>query len=66
MENFFLFLTVLTPYFPRTKARKEKNLLSGETGVEEEAEEADVIVPHWHSVSSSLFSPAKLSFFGRT
>ncbi|KAJ3982282.1 cleft lip and palate associated transmembrane protein [Lentinula detonsa] len=35
---------------PRTKIRKEKNLLSGnnEGEVEEEPEEADVIMPHWH------------------
>ncbi|KAK0499647.1 cleft lip and palate associated transmembrane protein [Armillaria luteobubalina] len=50
---------LLTPYFPRAKARKEKNLLSGETAVEDEPEEADVIVPHWHSnITLALISDA--------
>ncbi|KAJ3800381.1 cleft lip and palate associated transmembrane protein, partial [Lentinula aff. detonsa] len=41
---------LLTPFIARTKIRKEKNLLSGnnEGEVEEEPEEADVIMPHWH------------------
>ncbi|KAG7447533.1 cleft lip and palate transmembrane 1 [Guyanagaster necrorhizus] len=55
---------LLTPYFPREKVRKEKNLLSGETAVEEEAEEVDVIVPHWHSnITLALISdPAVLPY----
>ncbi|KAJ3997765.1 cleft lip and palate associated transmembrane protein [Lentinula boryana] len=41
---------LLTPFIARPKIRKEKNLLSGnnEGEVEEEPEEADVIMPHWH------------------
>ncbi|KAJ8501863.1 hypothetical protein ONZ45_g11994 [Pleurotus djamor] len=42
---------LLTPYLPKVKIRKEKNLLSGSDQVEtEEVEEPDVIVPHWHKV----------------
>ncbi len=43
---------VLTPYLPREKVRKAKNLLSqgASIGDEEEEEEADVLMPHWHSV----------------
>ncbi|KAK7049750.1 hypothetical protein VNI00_005781 [Paramarasmius palmivorus] len=49
---------LLTPYFPRAKARKEKNLLSGDNSDdEEEEEEADVILPHWHTnVTLALIS----------
>ncbi|KAF8827166.1 hypothetical protein HHX47_DHR5000692 [Lentinula edodes] len=41
---------LLTPYMARPKIRKQKNLLSGnnEEEIEEEIEEADVIMPHWH------------------
>ncbi|KAJ4479138.1 cleft lip and palate associated transmembrane protein [Lentinula aciculospora] len=41
---------LLTPYMARPKVRKEKNLLKGsrEEDVEEELEEPDVIMPHWH------------------
>ncbi|SJL13942.1 uncharacterized protein ARMOST_17393 [Armillaria ostoyae] len=63
-ENIHYVRKLLMPYFPRAKTRKEKNLLSGEAAVEEEAEEADVIVPHWHSnVTLALISdPAVLPY----
>ncbi|THV08204.1 cleft lip and palate associated transmembrane protein [Dendrothele bispora CBS 962.96] len=52
---------LLTPYLPRIKIRKEKNLLSGDDseGESEVEEEADVIAPHWHTnVTLALISDA--------
>ncbi|KIM46486.1 hypothetical protein M413DRAFT_441574 [Hebeloma cylindrosporum] len=49
---------LLTPYLPRIKIRKEKNLLKGpdEDDVEE-VEEPDMIAPHWHqNVTLALVS----------
>ncbi|KAJ7591456.1 cleft lip and palate associated transmembrane protein [Mycena floridula] len=40
---------LLTPYLPRIKVKKEKNLLSDSASDVVEEEEPDVIVPHWHS-----------------
>ncbi|PFH49245.1 hypothetical protein AMATHDRAFT_148054 [Amanita thiersii Skay4041] len=59
---------LLTPYIPRSKARKEKNLLSGSNEeVTEEPEESDavikddVIVPHWHkNLTLALISDASV------
>ncbi|ESK86816.1 cleft lip and palate associated transmembrane protein [Moniliophthora roreri MCA 2997] len=53
---------LLTPYFPRTKARKEKNLLSGDSSEnEEEEEEVDIVLPHWHkNVTLALISDANV------
>lgn len=48
----------MTKYLPKTKVRKQKNLLGGsvdeqaEQGVEEEPEQ-DIIVSHWHKVRES-------------
>ncbi|KAJ3559212.1 hypothetical protein NM688_g478 [Phlebia brevispora] len=45
------FRKLLTPYIPKTKARKEHKLLThdeAEEKEEEEEEEGDVIVSHWH------------------
>ncbi|KAF9006686.1 cleft lip and palate transmembrane protein 1-domain-containing protein [Cyathus striatus] len=49
---------LLTPYLPRIKARKEKNLLSsGNAEDSEDSEEADIIMPHWHkNVTLALIS----------
>ncbi|KAJ3841416.1 cleft lip and palate associated transmembrane protein [Lentinula raphanica] len=50
---------LLTPYMARPKIRKEKNLLrsGNEPVVEDEPEEADVIMPHWHrNVTLALVS----------
>ncbi|KAI0723098.1 cleft lip and palate transmembrane 1 [Earliella scabrosa] len=43
--------TLLTKYLPKTKIRKEKNLLSSSADdtTEETEEEGDVIVSHWHN-----------------
>ncbi|KAF8915437.1 cleft lip and palate associated transmembrane protein [Mucidula mucida] len=52
---------LLTPYLPREKVRKAKNLLSqgASIGDEEEEEEADVLMPHWHSnITLALVSDA--------
>ncbi|PPQ68302.1 hypothetical protein CVT25_001390 [Psilocybe cyanescens] len=50
---------LLTPYLPRQKVRKEKNLLRSDENVEEEVEEPDVIAPHWHqNVTLALVSDA--------
>ncbi|KAL1711746.1 cleft lip and palate transmembrane protein 1-domain-containing protein [Schizophyllum commune] len=38
----------LTPYLPKHRVRKEKNLLASKDE-EEEEEEPEVIVPHWHA-----------------
>ncbi|KDR84065.1 hypothetical protein GALMADRAFT_236703 [Galerina marginata CBS 339.88] len=49
---------LLTPYLPRVKVRKEKNLLTGNEG-EEEVQEPDFIAPHWHqNVTLALISDA--------
>ncbi|KAF8165660.1 cleft lip and palate associated transmembrane protein [Crassisporium funariophilum] len=49
---------LLTPYLPRLKARKEKNLLAN-SNEELEVEEPDVIAPHWHSnVTLAIISDA--------
>ncbi|TRM66436.1 cleft lip and palate transmembrane protein 1-domain-containing protein [Schizophyllum amplum] len=49
---------LLTPYYPKHRVRKEKNLLSSADG-EEEEEEPEVIVPHWHrNVTLALVSDA--------
>jgi len=53
---------LLTPYLPRLKTRKEKNLLSGkdETADEEQPEE-DLVVPHWHrNLTLALISDASV------
>ncbi|EEB88678.1 hypothetical protein MPER_13349 [Moniliophthora perniciosa FA553] len=56
---------VLTPYFPRAKVRKVKNLLSSDNSEDEEEEEThtyaiqepEVILPHWHkNVTLALIS----------
>ncbi|KAL1748533.1 cleft lip and palate transmembrane protein 1-domain-containing protein [Schizophyllum fasciatum] len=39
----------LTPYLPKHRVRKEKNLLAAKGEEEEEEEEPEVIVPHWHA-----------------
>ncbi|KAF9266255.1 cleft lip and palate transmembrane 1, partial [Marasmius fiardii PR-910] len=60
-ENIHHIRKLLTPHFAREKARKEKNLLSGESTTEEEEEEEqpDVIVPHWHkNLTLALISDA--------
>ncbi|KAF8239025.1 cleft lip and palate associated transmembrane protein, partial [Tricholoma matsutake] len=50
---------LLTPYLPRTKVRKEKNLLSGSDVAVEEPEEEDYIAPHWHrNITIALISEA--------
>ncbi|OJT09062.1 Cleft lip and palate transmembrane protein 1 [Trametes pubescens] len=45
--------TALTKYLPKTKVRKQKNLLGGTTAGEEsetdEEPQADTIVSHWHN-----------------
>ncbi|KAH9938336.1 cleft lip and palate associated transmembrane protein [Fomitopsis serialis] len=54
---------LLTRYLPKTKARKEKNLLGGgqeeNAGELEEPQQADVIVSHWHpNLTLALVSDA--------
>ncbi|TFK43833.1 cleft lip and palate transmembrane protein 1-domain-containing protein [Crucibulum laeve] len=55
---------LLTPYLAKVKARKEKSLLGGNENAEnaeEEKEEADVIVPHWHkNITLALVSDASV------
>ncbi|KIL70400.1 hypothetical protein M378DRAFT_67737 [Amanita muscaria Koide BX008] len=54
---------LITPYMPRPKVRKEKNLLSNSKEKEEAelVEEADVIVPHWHkNLTLALISDASV------
>ncbi|KAG6841830.1 hypothetical protein C0991_006237 [Blastosporella zonata] len=56
-------IAVLTPYFSKIKARKEKKLLGGATETPvtevEEPEEADIIVPHWYrNITLALISDA--------
>ncbi|GAW00803.1 cleft lip and palate associated transmembrane protein [Lentinula edodes] len=54
---------LLTPYMARPKIRKQKNLLSGnnEEEIEEEIEEADVIMPHWHkNITLALVSDSTI------
>ncbi|KAI9069253.1 cleft lip and palate transmembrane 1 [Trametes sanguinea] len=43
--------TPVTKYLPKVKVRKQKNLLSGAAGEQdnEEPEEQDIIVTHWHN-----------------
>ncbi|KAJ7639355.1 cleft lip and palate associated transmembrane protein [Roridomyces roridus] len=49
---------LLTPYIPRLKVRKVKNLLKS-NATEEEEEPADVIMAHWHrNVTLGLVSDA--------
>ncbi|GLB34122.1 putative cleft lip and palate associated transmembrane protein [Lyophyllum shimeji] len=60
-ENIHHIRKLLTPYLPRIKVRKEKKLLgdSETPEVEEEPEEVDYIVPHWHrNVTLALISDA--------
>ncbi|KAG5648786.1 hypothetical protein DXG03_000135 [Asterophora parasitica] len=61
-ENIHHVRKLLTPYLPRVKVRKEKNLLSGSKAdetEEEEPEEADYIVPHYHrNITLALVSDA--------
>ncbi|KAJ7693835.1 cleft lip and palate transmembrane protein 1-domain-containing protein, partial [Mycena rosella] len=60
-ENIHHVRKLLTPYLPRVKVRKEKNLLKGNTTEEPEEIEVDVIVPHWHSnVTLALVSDANI------
>ncbi|KAI1786678.1 cleft lip and palate transmembrane 1 [Ganoderma leucocontextum] len=48
--------TLLTKYLPKTKIRKEKNLLSG-PAAETTDEEGEIIVSHWHpNVTLALIS----------
>ncbi|KIY72108.1 cleft lip and palate associated transmembrane protein [Cylindrobasidium torrendii FP15055 ss-10] len=51
---------LITPYYPRERVRKVKNLLTTtEDGEEEEELEADVILPHWHqNITLALVSDA--------
>ncbi|RDB19820.1 Cleft lip and palate transmembrane protein 1 [Hypsizygus marmoreus] len=51
---------LLTPYLARIKVRKEKKLLGNlNVTAEEEPEEADHIVPHWHkNITLALISDA--------
>ncbi|KAF8638531.1 hypothetical protein AX17_002074 [Amanita inopinata Kibby_2008] len=52
---------LLTPYMPRARARKEKNLLSSssEEGMVEAEEQTDIIVSHWHkNLTLALVSDA--------
>ncbi|KAK1232113.1 hypothetical protein PQX77_004771 [Marasmius sp. AFHP31] len=64
-ENIHHIRKLLTPYFPRAKVRKEKNLISGEGAEEEEEEQPDVIVPHWHkNLTLALVSDATLVPYG--
>ncbi|KAK7470267.1 hypothetical protein VKT23_001700 [Stygiomarasmius scandens] len=62
VENIHHIRKLLTPYLPRVKIRKEKKLLSGDDNSETDSEveeEADVIVPHWHTnVTLALVSDA--------
>ncbi|KAF8806284.1 cleft lip and palate transmembrane 1 [Phlegmacium glaucopus] len=52
---------LLTPYLPRLKARKEKNLLNKNEEAEQEVEEPDIIAPHWHpNVTLALISEASV------
>lgn len=53
-------MKVITPYYPRERVRKVKNLLTtAEDGEEEEELEADVILPHWHqNITLALVSDA--------
>ncbi|KAH9482353.1 Cleft lip and palate transmembrane protein 1 [Psilocybe cubensis] len=57
---------LLTPYLPRQKVRKEKNLLSSDDNIEVEVEEPDVIAPHWHqNITLALISDAAEVPFGK-
>jgi hypothetical protein len=52
---------LLTPYLPKLKVRKEKNLLNknNDEETEQEVEEPDIIAPHWHTnVTLALISDA--------
>ncbi|KIK03153.1 hypothetical protein K443DRAFT_677001 [Laccaria amethystina LaAM-08-1] len=57
---------LLTPYLPKLKARKEKNLLSKtEEPGETQIEEPEIIVPHWHrNVTLALISDAGIIPYG--
>ncbi|KAF8076720.1 cleft lip and palate associated transmembrane protein [Lyophyllum atratum] len=57
-ENMHHVRKLLTPYLPRAKVRKEKKLLgNAENAEDDEPEEADYIVPHWHrNVTLALVS----------
>lgn len=57
---------LLTPYLPKLKARKEKNLLSKTEETEEnQIEEPEIIVPHWHrNVTLALISDAAILPYG--
>ncbi|KAL4263239.1 CLPTM1 family protein [Pleurotus pulmonarius] len=58
---------LLTPYLPRVKVRKTKNLISGDKEDDEPEEvEQDVIVPHWHkNLTLALISDAPVVPIGQ-
>ncbi|KAJ7498471.1 cleft lip and palate associated transmembrane protein [Mycena latifolia] len=64
-ENVHHVRKLLTPYIPRLKVRKEKNLLSANATEEPEEVEPDVIMPHWHTnLTLALISDATVIPYG--